>query len=295
MIKIIGVRFKYSGKVYYFDPGKEDVKTGDSVIVETVRGLELGDVVFGVKEVDKSKVTQPLKEIIRVATDKDILSQQNNEAKSKYAFTVCREKISNHDINMKLVAAQTTFDGTKILFYYTADGRVDFRNLVKELASLFKTRIEMRQIGVRDESKIIGGYGICGRPFCCNSYMEDFHPVSIKMAKDQNLSLNPVKISGTCGRLMCCLKHEQEAYDELLKKMPDVGAVVKTSSGQGVVKDVNLLRERVKVEVTNEDNNTMLTWMDAADVKLLKRSSKSSNKSKEDDDTSSGELEKILD
>lgn len=254
MAKVIGVRFRNAGKVYYFAPGKLRIYQGDHVVVETARGVEYGYVVLGVKEVDDDKIIQPLKPVMRVATPEDDEKAAKNREKEKEAFKICLEKIHKHELEMKLIDAEYTFDNNKVLFYFTADGRIDFRELVKDLASVFKTRIELRQIGVRDETKILGGIGICGRPLCCHSYLSDFAPVSIKMAKEQNLSLNPTKISGVCGRLMCCLKNEQETYEELNKKLPGIGDTVTLPEGlQGTVQSVNVLRQRVKVIVEVND------------------------------------------
>ena len=251
MTKVIGVRFRKAGKVYYFSPGEEDIKTGQHVIVETARGEEYGYVVLGTHEVDDKKVIQPLKPVIRMATEADEETERKNKEKEKEAFKICLEKIKKHDLDMKLIDTEYTFDNNKVLFYFTADGRIDFRELVKDLASVFKTRIELRQIGVRDETKIVGGIGICGRPLCCASYLSEFIPVSIKMAKEQNLSLNPTKISGVCGRLMCCLKYEEETYEELNSKLPNVGDYVTTDDGlKGEVHSVSILRQMVKVIVT---------------------------------------------
>ena len=254
MVKIIGVRFRNVGKVYYFDPKDLDVQTGDYVIVETARGVEFGHVVIGPKEIDASKVVQPLKDVIRIATQKDREKEENNRRKEKEAFEICQKKIAKHGLEMKLIDAEYTFDNNKVLFYFTADGRIDFRELVKDLAAVFKTRIELRQIGVRDETKILGGIGICGRPLCCHTYLSEFAPVSIKMAKEQNLSLNPTKISGVCGRLMCCLKNEQETYEYLNKKLPGIGDKVTTPEGiKGEVHSVSVLRQLVKVIVDIND------------------------------------------
>ena len=251
MTKVIGVRFRKAGKVYYFSPGEEDIKTGQHVIVETARGVEYGHVVLGTHEVDDKKVVQPLKPVIRMATEADEETERKNKEKEKEAFKICLEKIRKHELDMKLIDTEYTFDNNKVLFYFTADGRIDFRELVKDLASVFKTRIELRQIGVRDETKIVGGIGICGRPLCCASYLSEFIPVSIKMAKEQNLSLNPTKISGVCGRLMCCLKYEEETYEELNSKLPNVGDYVTTDDGlKGEVHSVSILRQVVKVVVT---------------------------------------------
>ena len=254
MIKVIGVRFRTAGKVYFFDPLHFEIKRGDHVIVETARGIEYGTVVSGVHEVEDDKVIQPLKPVIRVATQRDVEQEAANKIKEREAYKVCLEKIRKHELEMKLIDAEYTFDNNKVLFYFTADGRIDFRELVKDLASVFKTRIELRQIGVRDETKIMGGIGICGRPLCCHSYLSDFVPVSIKMAKEQNLSLNPTKISGVCGRLMCCLKNEEETYEELNRRLPGVGDLVTTDDGlKGEVQSVNVLRQMVKVIVENGD------------------------------------------
>lgn len=251
MIKVIGVRFRKAGKVYFFDPAGMEIKTGDHVIVETARGIEFGHVVLGNREVEDKKVVQPLKPVIRMATRADEEVERKNKEKEKEAFKICLEKIKKHDLQMKLIDAEYTFDNNKVLFYFTADGRIDFRELVKDLAAVFKTRIELRQIGVRDETKIMGGVGICGRALCCHSYLSEFIPVSIKMAKEQNLSLNPTKISGVCGRLMCCLKNEEETYEELNSKLPNIGDYVTTDDGlNGEVHSVSVLRQLVKVVVT---------------------------------------------
>lgn len=254
MLKVIGVRFRTAGKIYFFDPLQFDIKRGDSVIVETARGIEFGTVVSDSYEIEEDKVVQPLKPVIRIANERDKEQEANNKIKEKEAFQICLEKIQKHELEMKLIDAEYTFDNNKVLFYFTADGRIDFRELVKDLASVFKTRIELRQIGVRDETKIVGGIGICGRPLCCNSYLSDFIPVSIKMAKEQNLSLNPAKISGVCGRLMCCLKNEEETYEELNRKLPGIGDLVTTEDGlRGEVQSVNVLRQLVKVIVDVDD------------------------------------------
>lgn len=247
MTEVIGVRFKSVGKVYYFSPEGEAFKLGDFAIVETARGVECGEVVMENKEVPDEQIVAPLKSVIRKATQKDLRSVEDNEKKELAAFDICNEKIAKHKLDMKLVDVEYTFDGGKILFYFTAENRVDFRELVKDLASVFRTRIELRQIGVRDEAKMLGGLGICGRPFCCKTFLGEFQPVSIKMAKEQSLSLNPTKISGTCGRLMCCLKYEQESYEHLLKMTPKVGALVETPEGRGRVDEVNLLSGKLKV------------------------------------------------
>lgn len=254
MIKVIGVRFRQAGKIYNFSPADFQVKVGDHVIVETARGIEYGSVVQGIREVADDKVIMPLKSVIRIATEEDDKRAIENNEKEKKAFKICKEKIAKHGLEMKLIETEYTFDNNKVLFYFTADGRIDFRELVKDLASVFKTRIELRQVGVRDETKMLGGIGICGRPLCCNTYLSEFIPVSIKMAKEQSLSLNPTKISGICGRLMCCLKNEQEAYEELNSNLPDIGEKVKTFDGfKGEVVSVNVLRQKVKIVVEVDD------------------------------------------
>ena len=254
MIKVIGVRFRQAGKIYNFSPADFQVKVGDHVIVETARGIEYGSVVQGIREVADDKVIMPLKSVIRIATEEDDKKAIENNEKEKKAFKICKEKIAKHGLEMKLIETEYTFDTTKVLIYFTADGRIDFRELVKDLASVFKTRIELRQVGVRDETKMLGGIGICGRPLCCNTYLSEFIPVSIKMAKEQSLSLNPTKISGICGRLMCCLKNEQEAYEELNSNLPDIGEKVKTFDGfKGEVVSVNVLRQKVKIVVEVDD------------------------------------------
>ena len=254
MVKVIGVRFRTAGKIYFFDPGRFHIKKGDHVIVETARGIEYGTVVSDPKEVENDKIIQPLKPVLRIATPKDVEQEAANKIKEKDAFKICLEKIRKHNLEMKLIDAEYTFDNNKVLFYFTADGRIDFRELVKDLASVFKTRIELRQIGVRDETKIVGGVGICGRALCCHTYLSEFIPVSIKMAKEQNLSLNPTKISGGCGRLMCCLKNEEETYEELNRRLPNVGDFVTTDDGyKGEVHSVNVLRQLVKVIIVKDD------------------------------------------
>lgn len=254
MVKVIGVRFRTAGKIYFFDPLDFQVKRDDHVIVETARGIEFGTVVSAPREVEDDKVVQPLKPVLRIANQRDIEQEAANKEKEKEAFRICLEKIRAHGLEMKLIDAEYTFDNNKVLFYFTADGRIDFRELVKDLAGVFKTRIELRQIGVRDETKTVGGIGICGRPLCCHTYLSEFIPVSIKMAKEQNLSLNPTKISGVCGRLMCCLKHEEDTYEELNRKLPGVGDLVTTADGlQGEVQSVNVLRQLVKVVVDVND------------------------------------------
>ena len=254
MVKIICVRFRTAGKIYYFAPGEYDIKRGNHVIVETIRGVEFGTAVSDIMEIEEEKIISPLKTVIRVATAEDEEVEKKNREKEREAFKICLEKIHKHELEMKLIDAEYTFDNNKLLFYFTADGRIDFRELVKDLASVFRTRIELRQIGVRDETKILGGYGICGRPLCCHTYLSDFSPVSIKMAKEQNLSLNPTKISGVCGRLMCCRQNEEETYEDLNRRLPGIGDTVTDSEGIiGVVQSVNVLRQRVKVIVEQGD------------------------------------------
>ncbi len=267
MVKIIGVRFRNAGKVYYFDPKNYKIKAGDHVIVETARGVEYGTAIGGIREVGEDKVFQPLKSVLRVATPEDDARAQKNRAREREALRICNEKIRRHNLDMKLIDAEYTFDNNKVLFYFTADGRIDFRDLVKDLAAVFKMRIELRQIGVRDETKILGGIGICGRVLCCNSFLSDFAPVSIKMAKEQNLSLNPTKISGVCGRLMCCLKNEEDTYEYLNSKLPNPGDAVLTADGvKGEVHSVNVLRQKVKVLIESGDEKELREY----DVKELK-------------------------
>ena len=249
MEEVIGVRFKKVGKIYYFDPTGIKIDVGQNVIVETSRGIECGEVVISNKSVEDNDIIKPLKQVMRVATEEDMEQVKKNKEKEKEAFQICLEKIAAHKLKMKLVDVEYTFDCSKILFYFTADGRVDFRELVKDLAYIFRTRIELRQIGVRDEAKLLGGLGICGRPFCCKTFLGEFQPVSIKMAKEQGISLNPTKISGTCGRLMCCLKYEQDAYEDLLKITPKVGAYVQTPDGKGTVAEINLITGVIKVKL----------------------------------------------
>ena len=282
MVKIIGVRFRNVGKIYYFNPRDLKVKVGDCVIVETARGVEYGKVVLGPKDMDEEKVVQPLKEVIRIATQKDKAKEEANRKKEKEAFQICLKKIRAHELQMKLIDVEYTFDNNKVLFYFTADGRIDFRELVKDLAAVFKTRIELRQIGVRDETKILGGIGICGRPLCCHTYLSEFAPVSIKMAKEQNLSLNPTKISGVCGRLMCCLKNEQETYEYLNKKLPNNGDTVTTPEGyKGEVSSVSVLRQLVKVIVDVGDEKEMREYR-ADELKFKPRHRKEKKISQEE-------------
>ena len=269
MTKVVGVRFRRAGKIYYFDPGKAKMAAGSHVIVETARGIEYGTVLIAPKEVDDKAVVQPLKPVIRVATPEDDKTEQRNKEKEKEAYKICLEKIAKHKLEMKLVEAEYTFDNNKLLFYFTADGRIDFRELVKDLASVFKTRIELRQIGVRDETKMVGGIGICGRELCCHEHLSEFVPVSIKMAKEQNLSLNPTKISGVCGRLMCCLKHEQDTYENLNEKLPNVGDFVRTVDGnKGEVLSVSVLRQKVRIVVTDKDDNKEVMEYPVSELKF---------------------------
>ena len=281
MIKVVGVRFRKAGKVYYFDPVQLMIDAGEGVIVETVRGVEYGQVVLGVKEVPDEEVVSPLKKVIRIATDEDKAKEIENKQKEREAFDVCKKKIIKHELSMKLIDCEYTFDNNKLLFYFTADGRIDFRDLVKDLASVFKTRIELRQIGVRDETKMIGSIGICGRPLCCHAHLSDFHPVSIKMAKDQNLSLNPTKISGVCGRLMCCLKYEEETYKELNKNLPRVGdrVTVRETGQQAEVINTNIIRQLVKIVVRKEDGDPEISEVKIADL-ITKKSARRGNSPK---------------
>ncbi len=282
MIKVVGIRFRTAGKIYFFDPLEYDIKRGDHIIVETARGVEYGTAVSDVRMVEDDKVVSPLKPVIRIATEKDDAQQAANTEKEKEAFKTCLTKIRAHGLDMKLIDAEYTFDNNKVLFYFTSDGRVDFRELVKDLASVFRTRIELRQIGVRDETKILGGIGICGRPLCCHTHLSDFNPVSIKMAKEQGLSLNPTKISGVCGRLMCCLNHENETYEELNKHLPNVGDTVTLPDGsKGEVHSVNVLRQKVKVLVDVGDDKEIQEYL-ADELKFKKSFKKDKNLSKEE-------------
>ncbi len=269
MTEVVGIRFKEVGKIYCFDPIGIKLSEGQRVIVETARGVECGTVATANRMVEDDEIVAPLKPIIRIATDKDLKKLEENKEKEKKALKICEEKIAKHKLEMKLIDVEYTFDNSKILFYFTADGRVDFRELVKDLASVFKTRIELRQIGVRDEAKMLGGFGICGRPFCCHTYMGEFQPVSIKMAKEQGLSLNPTKISGTCGRLMCCLKYEQPAYEHLMKITPKAGALVETKEGKGVVTESNLITGIIKVKLDKNPDAAPSTY-NRKQVKILR-------------------------
>ncbi|MCI5947800.1 MAG: stage 0 sporulation family protein [Oscillospiraceae bacterium] len=281
MAEVVGVRFKEVGKIYYFDPDLKKLKKGDRVIVETARGIECGEVALENRDISEDEIIHPLKPIIRLACEDDIKIAEQNRKKEAEAFSVCEKKIEELGLDMKLVGVECTFDGSKMLFYFTADGRVDFRELVKNLAYVYRTRIEMRQIGVRDESKMLGGFGICGRPFCCSQFLGDFHPVSIKMAKEQGLSLNPGKISGTCGRLMCCLKYEQDSYEHLLRVTPKVGAIVKTPEGNGTVIENNLLTGMLKVTLERRPEAAPATYH-RHDVKLIRDGKITINKSELD-------------
>ncbi|HIZ17234.1 MAG TPA: stage 0 sporulation family protein [Firmicutes bacterium] len=281
MAEVIGVRFKDAGKMYYFDPSSLKVEKGKMVVVETARGLECGTVCIANTDVPENQIIKPLRKTIRIATDEDIKRAAENRRKEKEAFDVCVKKIAEHKLDMKLVDVEYSFDGSKILFYFTADGRIDFRNLVKDLASVFKTRIELRQIGVRDEAKLLGGMGICGQPFCCMRFLNEFQPVSIKMAKEQGLSLNPVKISGVCGRLMCCLKYEQDVYEELIGLTPKVGSVVKTPDGEGIVEENNILGGTVKVRLSKNPDALPVQY-GISDVKVLQGCTKRQKNGKSD-------------
>ncbi len=283
MIKVIGVRFRTAGKIYFFSPGGLELKAGDKVIVETARGVEFGSVVTGIKEVPDDQISQPLKPVIRIATQDDVRREAKNREKEKDAFKICQEKIRKHGLEMKLIDAEYTFDNNKVLFYFTADGRIDFRELVKDLASVFRTRIELRQIGVRDETKIRGGIGICGRPLCCHTYLTEFAPVSIKMAKEQNLSLNPTKISGVCGRLMCCLTNEEETYEELNSHLPSIGDYVTTPEKlKGEVQSVNVLRQTVKVIVSLDNDEKEVRDYKVDELRFKPRRRKNNRVSKEE-------------
>jgi cell fate regulator YaaT (PSP1 superfamily) len=283
MTKVIGVRFRQAGKIYYFSPGKFQIKKGDKVIVETARGVEFGSVVGEMKEIPDEEVMQPLKPVVRIATEEDKRNEEKNREREKEAFRICTEKIREHELDMKLINAEYTFDNNKVLFYFTAEGRIDFRELVKDLAAVFRTRIELRQIGVRDETKIRGGIGICGRPLCCHTYLSEFAPVSIKMAKEQNLSLNPTKISGVCGRLMCCLTNEEETYEELNSHLPAIGDFVTTIDGlKGEVQSVSVLRQLVKVVVNLDNDEKEIREYKAKELRFKPRRKKDTKLSKEE-------------
>ena len=283
MIKVVGVRFKKAGKVYYFDNDGIDLKRGDNIIVETARGLEFGETVLEPRDVEEETIVTPLKKVIRIATDEDKVRNLENKSKEKEAFNICLQKIEEHKLPMKLIDVEYTFDNNKIIFYFVADGRIDFRELVKDLASIFRTRIELRQIGVRDESKMVGGLGPCGRQMCCSVFIGDFEPVSIKMAKEQNLSLNPTKISGVCGRLMCCLNYEQKTYEEIRKKTPMIGSIVKTEDGEGEVVENSIIKEAVKVKMKMPDSDELeIKPYSIYDVQLVSGNYEDANISDED-------------
>lgn len=273
MKNIVGVRFKKPGKIYFFDPGYLKINQKDTVVVETSLGEELGEVVISKRSMPEEKIVNPLKKVIRIATPKDLQHNEENKKKEKEAFEICEEKIKKYKLDMHLTDVEYKFDNSKILFYFTADGRIDFRELVKDLASIFKTRIELRQIGVRDEVKRIGGNGVCGRELCCCSFLGDFETVSIKMAKEQNISLNPSKISGNCGRLMCCLKYEQDVYEDKLKRLPKIGSTVKTADGEGIVDSIETLKEIVRIKFKDEDNNYFYKKYPSSEIKILKSAS----------------------
>ena len=281
MKEIVGVRFKKTGKIYFFNPNGIKLERGKYAVVETSRGIEIGEVVVDNRMVDDSKIVASLKDVIRVATDEDVTLYHENEKKAEDAYLVCEKKIAEHGLEMKLVDVEYQFDGTKILFYFTAEGRIDFRDLVKDLAAIYKTRIELRQIGVRDEVKMLGGYGMCGRELCCCNHLGDLNPVSIKMAKEQGLSLNPTKISGVCGRLMCCLKHEQEVYEEKLSRLPTTGSLVKTPEGKGTVEEVEVLKEIVKVKL-EKDGTFVRKSFKNSEIEVLKAGRKRDNAVTED-------------
>ena len=292
MLTVIGVRFRAAGKIYYFDPADRQIKIGDHVIVETARGIEYGYVVLGNREVDETKVIPPLKPVIRMATDEDRAIEAKNKEKEKEALKICEKKIKEHGLDMKLTDVEYKFDRSKLLFFFKADGRIDFRDLVKDLAAIFKTRIELRQIGVRDEVKNLGGNGMCGRELCCCSFLGNFETVSIKMAKEQNISLNPSKISGNCGRLMCCLKYEQEVYEEKLKRLPKVGAIVKTEDGEGEVCGVETLKEIVKVKL-HDGEDTFFKKYNSKDIKIIKNAEKEDDSIETDNPEDLKELQEL--
>ena len=290
MIKVIGVRFRQAGKIYNFSPADFQVKVGDHVIVETARGIEYGSVVQGIREVADDKVIMPLKSVIRIATEEDDKKAIENNEKEKKAFKICKEKIAKHGLEMKLIETEYTFDNNKVLFYFTADGRIDFRELVKDLAAVFRTRIELRQIGVRDEAKMVNGIGICGRPLCCATFLGDFHPVSIKMAKDQGLSLNPSKISGSCGRLMCCLQYEQSSYEELIKNLPGEGDIIDTPEGQGEVLSVSVLKQIIKTAIRKPPKDEVtIFFFNPEEISIVKR------KHRREERLSKEEMKELLD
>lgn len=269
MVKVVGIRFKKAGKIYYFSPGELKINQGENVIVETARGVEFGECVIGEKRIGEDEIVSPLKNVIRKAIEEDELRHSENKTKASEAFKICAEKIQGHNLQMKLIDVEYTFDNNKVIFYFTADGRVDFRELVKDLASIFRTRIELRQIGVRDEAKMIGGLGPCGRTMCCSSYLGDFVPVSIKMAKEQNLSLNPTKISGICGRLMCCLNFEQETYEGIRKRLPKIGSVINSEYGQGEVIGNNTVKESVRVKIKPQNGEEFIKDISIDEITLI--------------------------
>lgn len=291
MNNIVGVRFKKPGKIYFFDPGYLKINQKDKVIVETSFGEELGEVVINKRNMSNTKLSAPLKKVIRIATSKDLKHYEENKKKEKEAFKICEDKIKKYKLDMHLTDVEYKFDNSKILFYFTADGRIDFRELVKDLASIFKTRIELRQIGVRDEVKRIGGNGVCGRELCCCSFLNDFETVSIKMAKEQNISLNPSKISGNCGRLMCCLKYEQDVYEDKLKRLPKIGSTVKTVDGEGIVDSIETLKEIVRIKFKDEDDNNFYKKYPASEVKIIKNGSV--NKMDDEEKENLKELQKL--
>lgn len=269
MVTVVGVRFKKAGKIYYFDPGDLAINAGDKVIVETIRGIEFGEVVVGIKEVPEEDIVAPLKKVIRIATLEDVQHYYENKEKEAEAFEICLQKIKQHGLDMNLIDVEYTFDNTKVIFYFTAEGRVDFRELVKDLASVFRMRIELRQIGVRDEAKIIGGLGPCGRPLCCTAFLGEFEPVSIKMAKDQNLSLNPTKISGICGRLMCCLKYEQQMYEKIRAELPKVGSIIRAEDKEMKIAEVDVIRRKLKVKMKNVEGIEIIKEYDPEEVEVI--------------------------
>ncbi|HHW56314.1 MAG TPA: stage 0 sporulation family protein [Clostridia bacterium] len=269
MVIVVGVRFKKAGKIYYFDPGDLPIKLGDKVIVETIRGIEFGEVVVGIKGVPEEEIVAPLKKVIRIATEEDVKHYYENKKKEVEAFEICFKKIQEHGLEMNLIDVEYTFDNTKVIFYFTAEGRVDFRELVKDLAAVFRMRIELRQIGVRDEAKIIGGLGPCGRPLCCTTFLGEFEPVSIKMAKDQNLSLNPTKISGLCGRLMCCLKYEQEMYEKIRSELPKVGSIIRVGDKEMKITEVDVIRRKLKVKMKNVEGIEIIKEYDPEEVEVI--------------------------
>jgi len=287
LVTVVGVRFKKAGKIYYFDPGDLPIEIGDKVIVETIRGIEFGEVVVGIKEVAEEEIVAPLKKVIRIATPEDVEHYYENKKKEAKAFEICLQKIQQHGLEMNLIDVEYTFDNTKVIFYFTAEGRVDFRELVKDLAAVFRMRIELRQIGVRDEAKIIGGLGPCGRPLCCTTFLGEFEPVSIKMAKDQNLSLNPTKISGICGRLMCCLKYEQEMYDKIKAELPKVGSIIRVGDKEMKIAEVDVIRRKLKVKVKNAEGIEIIKEYDPEEVEVIEE------REEEIEENYEGELENL--